>query len=100
MAKKKIKIDIEKFLDAIGLLYYIGKLNATQIDFSCVFEKDLTYAQKRKLSKNIEIKDMLKCMILFPGEFGGKRRKDLEVTNHPNGTWGAKIIKPKTKNKK
>jgi mRNA-degrading endonuclease YafQ of YafQ-DinJ toxin-antitoxin module len=96
-ATKKVKVDIEKFLDAIGLLYRIGKLNATQIDYSCVFEKDLTMAQKRKISKYMEIKNVLTSMILFPKEFGGVRRKDLEVTHYPKGTWGAKIVKPTPK---
>ena len=92
MAKKKVKIDIQEFLDAVGLLYKLGKLNATDIDFSCVFDKDLTMAQKKKLNKHMEIKDMLKSMVLFPQEFGGKRRKDLFVTHDNKGQWGAHII--------
>jgi mRNA-degrading endonuclease YafQ of YafQ-DinJ toxin-antitoxin module len=95
---KKVKIDIERFLEATGFLYGISKLNATQIDYSCVFEKDLTTAQKRKLNKHMEIKNLLESMILFPKFFeGGKPRKDLVVTHHPKGLWGAKIIKPKKK---
>jgi mRNA-degrading endonuclease YafQ of YafQ-DinJ toxin-antitoxin module len=97
MAKKKVKIDIQQFLDAVGLLYRLGKLNATDIDFSCVFEKDLTSVQKRKLSKHMEIKDMLNCMILFPKEFGGTRKKDLVVTHNDKGQWGAEIVKPTKK---
>jgi mRNA-degrading endonuclease YafQ of YafQ-DinJ toxin-antitoxin module len=99
-AKKKVKVDIQQFLDAVGLLYRLGQLNATQIDFSCVFEKDLTMAQKRKISKYMEIKNVLTSMILFPREFGGTRRKDLVVTHYPKGTWGAKIVKPKVSVKK
>lgn len=91
--EKKVKIDMQQFLDAVGLLYRLRKLDATQIDFSCVFEKDLTIAQKKKLSKYMAIEDMLKSMILFPKEFGGERRKDLKVTHYPGGSWGAEMIK-------
>ena len=97
---KKVKVDIEQFLDAVGFLYYIKKLKVTQIDFSCVFEKDFTAKQKRQLNKYMEIDSMLKTMILFPGEYENKRRKDLVVTHNKGGTWSAKIVKPKSSVKK
>lgn len=94
MAKKKVKVDIGKFLDAVGLLYRLGKLNATDIDYSCVFEKDLTMAQKKKLPKHMEIKVLLNSMVLFPNYYGGTRRKDLIVTHNDKGQWDAELVKP------
>ncbi len=101
---KKIKIDIEEFLNALGYLYQLRTKSITDLDFTCVFVKDLTLAQKKKLKRQFEddIVKLLKCAFAFKGfnrEFKiPPFRKDIKIThNFKKGTWGARVIKPKPK---
>lgn len=97
---KKIKLDIEKFLDAVGFLYQLNQIPTKNLDFTCIFQKDLTIKQKKDLGKFTANSDLLKSMIAvhkhYEKDLKNNLRKDLEVT-YNKGKWGAKVIKPKKK---
>ncbi|HWY35050.1 MAG TPA: hypothetical protein VNX68_10415 [Nitrosopumilaceae archaeon] len=99
MAKKKVKVDIEKFLEATGFLYRLNKIPTEQLDFTCIFDKDLTLKQKKELGRytdNNKVLSGLLCMYKWhEKEFGVKLRKDIKVT-HEGEAWGAEVIKPKS----
>lgn len=101
---KKIKIDIEKFIDAVGLLYRLDRIPTKDLDFTCIFQKDLTIKQKKDLGQYTANSDLMKTMIAvhqhYEKDLKNKLRKDLKVIyNRKKGTWRAKLINQKSKKK-
>lgn len=101
---KKITIDFQEYLNATGFLYKLSKQSATNFDFSCILEKDITLNKKQQLKKQFgSIPTILNaiCLNFTAGFKLPKIRNDIEVTrNFQKLTWSAKMVKSKKEIKK
>jgi len=90
----KVTMDMQEFLDSVGFLYRLNQIPITKFDFSCIFEKDISYKHKVELKKRFgdDIKKVITCFLAVKGfskEVKAKIRKDIKIThNYKRGTWG------------